>query len=429
LVDKNYPAMSAAAQAIVIGTGSWLDVEASSVGSKAQSSYPAEVKCENGGRAHLHWPPLLEIVEDVNVSESRAQGDYKQYRMDGRTLDIDEHHTIVAGELRVRIKCHSGTELASPAVREYEWITSAASCNHFELAQHVRNCVEAEDVKQAQIPLKYRKPPLKLPQGLAGVWRVFYTERATSDETIGHEGDLLGPIIDRPIWDVLPGTVSLHLYPNDKAGPEAKRQKAVADRLIQQQLNDVNRSRAMERQNKLARMYPEERDKAILEFQEQESRHQKHVQHMRNVRAAKQEGLGPSDRIPTPPPSPSKDKIVKGKGRAMYEAFQGLGSDDSDWLTMKEERSGDPYWWNPITGAISWVDPKEMPSTPDRESGQAARAAQTSVKTISLEEEAVRGIWEVVENAEASEVDVRMALNRLKPRGRTAIKSYEHRIV
>jgi hypothetical protein len=427
LVHRNYPALTTAVQAKVDGVGSWLDSEASSIGDQdsARNAYPADVVCENGGKAHLHWPPELEIAEDLGAfRDPEARGTYKHYRKDGRTLDIDQTQVFVAGERRIRIKCHSGVELSSPAVREYEWITSAAACNHFELAQYVRKCVAAEDQREASLPPKHRKPPLRIPDGLARAWKVFYTERATADESIQHEGDLLGPIVDQPIWDKLSEVVCLHLYPNDQAGPEARRQKAAADRLIQQQLAEVNRARALERENKLARMYPEQRQRAVLEYQQQQEQHHMHVLHMQQVRAAKDAGLGPSDRIPTPI-DPEKDNYVKGKGRAMYEAFQGLGSADSDWVPMKEDRSGDQYWWNPITGAISWVNPADMRESAE---GQVVSAAQPVQRE---QEDDLREMLKVLEDTEASETDVRVALERLNSRGksRSRLKNYEHRII
>ena len=426
LVHRNYPALPTAVQAKVDGTGSWLDAEASAIGDSNANAYPADVACENGGRAHLHWPPELEIAEDVSeFRDLEARGTYKHYRKDGRTLDIEQHQTIVAGERRIRIKCHNGVELASPAVREYEWVTAAASCNHFELAQYVHKCITEEEAREAALPPKHRKPVLRIPDGLANAWKVFYTERATADESIGHEGDLLGPIVDRPIWDVVPDIVCLHLYPNDKAGPEAKRQQAVAERLVQQQIAEVNRARAMERENKWARMYPEQRELAILEYKQQQEQHEKHVVHMQQVRAAKQAGLGPSDRIPTPV-DPEQDKYVKGKGRAMYEAFQGLGDAVGDWVTMKEDRSGDNYWWNPITGAISWVNPAEMPAAEGRVASVVASAQRQPVDDF-------REIQRVLQDKDASEADVRVALERLNSRGKPAkrapLRHYEHRII
>jgi len=343
LVDLNYAAVPLAVQARVDGTGSWLDVEDSSVGS-ATNAFSASISCENGGRAHVHWTAQLETAQDLQPSyDGYGADDYKQYRKEARTLDIDEQQTIVSGQVRVRIKCHPGTELSSPVVREYEWLTSAAACNHFELAQHVMQCVREEDARQELLPQRLRKPAMKLPDGFANAWRVFYSERATADESIQHEGDLVGPIADRPIWDFLPKAVSLHLYPNDKAGPEAKRQKDVAARLIQQQLEEVARARALERQNKLARMYPESREQCIRLYSQQQQQHVRHVAHMRRVRAAKEEGLV-DDRVVTPAPDPEKNRIVKGKGREKYAFFQGVGSGDSDWVAMKEERSGDTYW-------------------------------------------------------------------------------------
>ena len=424
-VERNYAAMPSAPQARVDGTGSWLDVESSSVGNSSEA-YPANLTCDNGGRAHLHWPAQLEIVQDHSLgADTHAEGVYKQYRKDGRTLDMDQHRIIVAGEQRVRVKCHDGTDLASPAVREYEWITSAADCNRFELAKFVRRCVEEEDAREQLLPRKKRKPPLTLPEGssTANAWRVFYTERASADESIQHEGDLIGPIVNQAIWDVVPELVCLHLYPNDKAGPEAKRQEAVAQRLVKQQHAEVGRARALEQQNKLARMYPEERDRVLLELRQKEEMHKKHVEHMRRVRADKQAGLGPSDDVP-PPVDPEKHKIVKKKGGGMYAAFEG-SSGDSDWVQMTEDRSGDPYWWNPITGVISWVSPSEMVSSSHDPSRSVSAG---TVDSRSGEEAALRGIWAVMEDESASELDLRQALQRLKSPNK-ALKRYQHRII
>jgi len=432
-VDSNYPALPARPQAKVSGTGSWLDSEASSIG--ASSAYPGQVACENGGRAHLHWPTVLELVEDSRhvAMQPHEKSTYKIYRKEGRTLDMDQAASRVSGECLVRIKCHASPELAAPVVREYDWLTCAAACNILQLAQHVRKCVQEEDARQELLGVKQRKPRLKIPQGQqAKSWRIFYAERATADESIEHEGDLVGPIGDRPLWDVLPVAVSLHLFPDDNAGPEAQRQKALSQARVDQQLAEVKRARALERHNKLARMYPEQREQAELEFRDAELRAQRHKEHMRQVRAAKAQGLGASDRLRTPPPDPEKNRVVKGKGRAMYEAFQNLGSDNSDWIEMKEDRSGDAYWWNPITGAISWVDPtsQALPSAPasSRAPPVASSLSQHAVRTRQ-EEDAVRDLLRVVEDSEASENDVRMALQRLKTPASSSIPACLHRVV
>jgi hypothetical protein len=432
-VDSNYPALPARPQAKVSGTGSWLDSEASSIG--ASSAYPGQVACENGGRAHLHWPTVLELVEDSRhvAMQPHEKSTYKIYRKEGRTLDMDQAASRVSGECLVRIKCHASPELAAPVVREYDWLTCAAACNILQLAQHVRKCVQEEDARQELLGVKQRKPRLKIPQGQqAKSWRIFYAERATADESIEHEGDLVGPIGDRPLWDVLPVAVSLHLFPDDNAGPEAQRQKALSQARVDQQLAEVKRARALERHNKLARMYPEQREQAELEFRDAELRAQRHKEHMRQVRAAKAQGLGASDRLRTPPPDPEKNRVVKGKGRAMYEAFQNLSSDNSDWIEMKEDRSGDAYWWNPITGAISWVDPtsQALPSAPasSRAPPVASSLSQHAVRTRQ-EEDAVRDLLRVVEDSEASENDVRMALQRLKTPASSSIPACLHRVV
>jgi hypothetical protein len=435
-VDGNYPALPARPQAKVSGTGSWLDSEASSIGAPGtHGAYPGHVACENGGRAHLHWPSEI-VMDGSGVPEAgHAQSAHKVYRKDGRTLDMDDARTRVAGERLVRIKCHASPELAAPVVREYDWLTSAAACNNLQLAQHVRQCVQEEDARQAALPVKHRKPRLAIPpQGeQAKFWRVFYAERATADESIEHEGDLRGPIMDRPLWDVLPDAVSLHLFPDDSAGPEAQRQKALVQARIEQQLAQVQRARALERHNKLARLFPEQREQAELELQDADLRQKRHMEHMRQVRAAKAQGLGASDRLPTPPPDPEKNRIVKGKGRAMYEAFQGLVSDNSDWIQMTEERSGDNYWWNPISGAISWVDPAslEAPAAPasSRAPPVGNGAASQQAARTKHQEDAVREMLRVVEDSQASEADVRIALQRLKQPAASSAPSFPLRPV
>ena len=429
--------------------------------------------CENGGRAHLHWPPLLKIVEDMSVEPSSisttrnrqtsqnwqtsptdppAPVQYKQYRKDGRTMQIDEQQTLVKGDQRVRLKCHAATDLSSPVVREYEWIVSAASCNNFELANYVRKCVQNEDAREAVLPLKQRKAALKLPESVGKeCWRVFYTERASADESIQLEGELRGPVTDIPIWDVLPETVALHLFPNDQAGPEEMRVRAESDRLLQKQLVEVKRARALERQKKLARMYPEQREKAIREFAQQEETHQKFVEYMRGVHAAREGKGGASERLPTSDHlptlvDPEKNKIVKGKGRSMYEALHGEGLEsDGEWLKMKEERSGDNYWWNPLNGAISWQDPAKLTkAAPDlgeaggalharvtRVAGRTASSSTLDTQTSPEEQdtvEAMRGIWQIMEDPETSETDLRVSLQRLKPRSRAMFRE-DHRIV
>jgi hypothetical protein len=287
-------------------------------------------------------------------------------------------------------------------------------------------------------------------------WRVFYTERASADESIQLEGELRGPVTDIPIWDVLPETVALHLFPNDQAGPEEMRVRAESDRLLQKQLVEVKRARALERQKKLARMYPEQREKAIREFAQQEETHQKFVEYMRGVHAAREGGGGASERLPTSDHHPTlvdpeRNKIGKGKGRSMYEALHGQGLEsDGEWLKMKEERSGDNYWWNPLNGAISWQDPakedaaKLTKAAPDlgeaafslharaaRVAGRTASSSALDTQTSPEEQdtgEAMRDIWKMMEDQETSETDLRVALERLKPRSRATFRE-DHRIV
>ena len=450
LVHRNYRVMPSAAQARVEGAGSWLDVEASTVGDAAQA-YPAHVACENGGRAHLHWPPQLEVVQDPGAE---AEGSYKLYRKDGRSLTVDQGQTLVAGEQPINIKCHAGPDLGSPVVREFVWITSAAACNPFELSLFVRKAVQAQDSAEASLPRRQRKPPLMLPSAAAAAWRLFYTERASRDLSVGYEGDLIGPLVKVPIWDVLPHMVSLHLFPNDKAGPEAKRQEALEQRRMAHKLAQVAHQRELERESKLSRMYPEQRDAALLDEQNRQERRRRHLLHMRRVRAEKE------GRLHAPIPQKQTETQVRtgygerwdtrslasvapnARGSTLLDALS--ARDATDWVAMTEDVSGDTYWWNVVSGDISWADPSQASgvgraglgaradsgNARGQVDGQEAKDGVKDAQADAEDDEALRAVWTAARDKDASEQDLRAALQRLKTPG-ASMPSYHdlHRII
>jgi len=54
-----------------------------------------------------------------------------------------------------------------------------------------------------------------------------WTERATADETIEHEGDLLGPLAGAELLDKHPFLVALHCFP-DVGGTREELRKQVS---------------------------------------------------------------------------------------------------------------------------------------------------------------------------------------------------------
>jgi hypothetical protein len=252
---------------------------------------------------------------------------------------------------------------------------------------------------------------------------------------------------------VLPHMVSLHLFPNDKAGPEAKRQEALEQRRMAHKLAQVAHQRELERESKLSRMYPEQRDAALLDEQNRQERRRRHLLHMRRVRAEKE------GRLHAPNPQKQTETQVRtgygerwdtrslasvapnARGSTLLDALS--ARDATDWVAMTEDVSGDTYWWNVVSGDISWADPGQASGVGRAglgalaDSGNAqgqvdGQEAKDVVKDAQAdtEDEALRAVWTAARDKDASEQDLRAALQRLKTPG-ASMPSYNdlHRII
>jgi hypothetical protein len=130
------------------------------------------------------------------------------------------------------------------------------------------------------------------------------------------------------------------------------------------------------------------------------------------------------------------------RGSTLLDALS--ARDATDWVAMTEDVSGDTYWWNVVSGDISWADPSQASgvgraglgaradsgNARGQVDGQEAKDGVKDAQADAEDDEALRAVWTAARDKDASEQDLRAALQRLKTPG-ASMPSYHdlHRII
>jgi len=221
-----------------------------------------------------------EDVQPGTETKVLQEGSDQILRADALTLYLDEHGVSSSGDRYVEIKLHAKNALSSPPLLSLSWAPTVAGCSMLALNSFIHSrLLEGRSRGREEAWLS------KITS-----WYVYWTERHTGDETTGFEGNLNGPVeSSEQLWDVIPLSTCLHVYPNDGAGAEQRRLTKLREEAIVAKVEAAKRSRASEEKASRLSMSLEEREAVLQQDAVKVARHAAHVRFLEGLRGKERE--------------------------------------------------------------------------------------------------------------------------------------------